>query len=55
MDAVMPVDAVVCTDGHSAFHRLNKSLEVGARYFVAGKYGHTNKTFHVPTPNNYPE
>lgn len=40
---------------HSAFLRLDKSLGVETRYFVAGYHGHTNKTFHVQTANNYHE
>lgn len=54
-DAVKPGETVVCTDGHSAFLRLDKSLGVETRYFVAGYHGHTNKTFHVQTANNYHE
>ncbi len=47
-DAVKPGETVVCTGGHSAFLRLDKSLGgVEIRYFVAGYHGHTNKTFHV--------
>lgn len=53
--AVKPGETVVCTDGHSAFLRLDKSLGVETRYFVAGYHGHTNKTFHVQTANNYHE
>ena len=54
-DAVQPGETVVCTDGHSAFLRLDKALGVETRYFVAGYHGHTNKTFHVQTANNYHE
>lgn len=54
-DAVKPGETVVCTDGHSAFLRLHTSLGVETKYFVAGYHGHTNKTFHVQTANNYHE
>ena len=54
-EAVKPGETVVCTDGHSAFLRLDKSLGVETRYFVASYHGHTNKTFHVQTANNYHE
>ncbi len=54
-DTVKPGETVVCTDGHSAFLRLDKALGVETRYFVAGYHGHTNKTFHVQTANNYHE
>lgn len=53
--AVKPGETVVCTDGHSAVLRLDKSMGVETRYFVAGYHGHTNKTFHVQTANNYHE
>lgn len=54
-DAVKLGETVVCTDGHSAFLRLDKSLGEETRYFVADYHGHTNKTFHVQTANNYHE
>ncbi|UCU95231.1 IS1595 family transposase [Hydrogenophaga taeniospiralis] len=54
-DAVKPGETIVCTDGHSAFLRLQASLGVETKYFVASYHGHTNKTFHVQTANNYHE
>nr|WP_232840954.1 IS1595 family transposase [Serpentinimonas barnesii] len=54
-DAIKPGETVVCTDGHSAFLRHDKMLGVETRYFVASYHGHTNKTFHVQTANNYHE
>lgn len=56
--AVKPGETVVCTDGLSAFLRLQKTLGVETKYFVAGYHGHAhslNKVYHVQTANNYHE
>jgi hypothetical protein len=53
--AVKPSETVVSTECHSAFLRLDKSLGVETRYFVAGYHGSTNKTFHIHTANNFYE
>ena len=54
-DAVTPGETLVCTDGHSAYRRLDKTLGVATGRVLAGYHGHANNTFHVQNVNNYHE
>ncbi|PWG61603.1 IS1595 family transposase [Sediminicurvatus halobius] len=45
---------LVCTDGHSAFLRLQSAPGVATRTFVASCHGHVrNRAHHVQTANQY--
>lgn len=53
--AVTPGETLVCTDGHAAYRRLDKTLGVATGRVLAGYHGHANKMFHVQNVNNYHE
>lgn len=55
-DAVRPGETVLCTDGHSAYLHLQRTLGVPAKSFVASYHGPVmDKVYHVQTANNYHE
>lgn len=55
-DAVTPGDTIVCTDGHSAFLHLQRTLGVQTKYFVSSYHGPVlDKVYHVQSANNYHE
>lgn len=55
-DVVTPGETIVCTDGHSVFYRLDRTLGVPTKYFVASHHGSVlDKVYHVQSANNYHE
>lgn len=49
-------EALLCTDGHSAFLKLGKTLGVTVKSFVASYHRHVkDKVFHVQSVNSYHE
>lgn len=51
---VVPGQTVICTDGHSAFLRLQDALGVATKSFVASHHGHVlDRVYHVQTANQY--
>ena len=55
-DVVTPGETVVCTDGHTAFLHLQKTLDVPTKSFVASyACPGLDKTYHVQSANNYHE
>lgn len=55
-DAVTPGETILCTDGHSAFLRLQRTLGVQTKSFVASYHGPVlDQVYHVQSANNYHE
>lgn len=55
-DAVTPGETILCTDGHSAFLHLQRTLGVQTKSFVASYHGPVlDKVYHVQSANNYHE
>lgn len=53
---IKPGETVLCTDTHSAFINLEKTLNVPAKRFVASRDGHVrDKIYHVQSVNHYHE
>lgn len=55
-EAVTPGETILCTDGHSAFLHLQRTLGVQTKSFVASYHGPVlDKVYHVQSANNYHE
>ena len=55
-DVVQPGETILCTDGHSAFLHLQRTLGVATKSFVASYHGPVlDKVYHVQSVNNYHE
>ncbi len=55
-DVVKPGETVLCTEGHSAFLHLQRTLGVPTKSFVASYHGPVlDNVYHVQTANNYHE
>lgn len=55
-DVVKPGETILCTDGHSAFLHLQRTLGVVTKSFVASYHGPVlDKVYHVQSANNYHE
>ena len=55
-DAVKAGETIICTDGHSAFLHLQRTLGVQTRTFIASyAIPGLDKVYHVQTANNYHE
>jgi transposase-like protein len=55
-DAVKPGETILCTDGHSAFLHLQRTLGVQTKSFIASRaVPGLDKVYHVQSANNYHE
>ena len=55
-DAIVPGETVLCTDGHSAYLHLQRTLDVQTKSFKASAAHHgLDKVYHVQSANNYHE